>query len=198
MIFNKSEEIANTLSHAIGILCGLWLLPSILKGPPSYIYAFGFIFLFVSSTAYHAVTDYNLKRQLQKVDHISIYFMIAGSYTPFIFLCLDGVRAWLFLGVMWTIVLLGTIFKLFFTGRFDKWSLALYLGMGWMLVLIIKPFLNSFDYYTIGLVVLGGLFYTVGVYFYAHDNRKYFHLIWHLFVLGGALSHFFAISNIIK
>jgi len=193
---NGSEELANTLSHGLGIVFGLIALPFLSSGFPTWIYSFSFIFLFLSSTVYHAVKKIQLKKQLQKVDHVSIYFMIAGSYTPFIFACLEGRNAWLFFGIMWGIVLFGTIFKLFFTGKLEKLSLILYLSMGWMVVFIIKSFMNSFDSTTIWLVVIGGLFYTCGVYFYANDKKRYYHFIWHLFVLGGALSHYWAISSI--
>lgn len=196
MIYSKEEELANTISHALGVLFGIFALPLLQHSLPVLVYSFSFIFLFLSSTCYHAVSNIELKKLLQKVDHVSIYFMIAGSYTPFIFACLNGKDAWIFFGIMWGIVVCGTIFKLFFTGQFEKLSLILYLSMGWMVIFIIKPFLNSFDSYTIWLVVIGGLSYTGGVYFYANDERKYYHFIWHLFVLGGAISHYLAIASL--
>ncbi len=194
----RGEELANTLSHGVGIVIGLLVLPFLWNDFTSIIYVFSFLFIFLSSTFYHASLQPERKIFLQKIDHISIYFMIAGSYTPFIFKCLQGAMAWIFFAIMWSIVLFGTIFKLYFTGRFERLSLILYIGMGWMLVFILRPFFAAFDYDTISLVVIGGLLYTSGVYFYAKDSRKYYHFVWHLFVLGGAISHLIAILNIMK
>jgi hemolysin III len=196
MHHKAKEEAANTVSHGLGILFGLLALPLLSPKFATYIYAASFLFLFASSTAYHLVKTKRLKKNLQKVDHVSIYFMIAGSYTPFVFMCLSESKAWWFFGFLWSIVLLGSIFKLFFTGRFERLSLFLYLAMGWMVVFIAKPFITSFEINTVLLVALGGVFYTGGVYFYANDHRRYFHFIWHLFVLAGAVSHYLAIASI--
>jgi hemolysin III len=193
---SASEEAANSISHGLGIVFGLIALPLLSLELPTYIYGASFLFLFASSTAYHLVSSIPLKRALQKIDHVSIYFMIAGSYTPFVFLCLSEAKAWWFFRLLWGIVLLGTVFKLLFTGKFERLSLFLYLAMGWMVVFIAKPFMVTFDLKTILLVAIGGLFYTGGVYFYANDHRRYYHLIWHLFVLAGAVSHYLAIASL--
>jgi len=198
MIFDEQEEWANTLSHALGLLFGILFLPSLDINFATILYSSAFLFLFFSSTIYHGVSNYRWKSKLQKMDHISIYCMIAGSYTPFIFQCLEERQAWIFFIIMWFLAFCGTLFKLVYTGKFEKWSLVFYLSMGWMLVFIIKPFLQSFDTTIIAWVVIGGFSYTIGVYFYANDHKRYRHFIWHLFVLGGALCHFYAISNIIK
>lgn len=200
------EEYANSITHGFGFTFGLVFLPLLCikmftdnldwYGLPSIVYSFCFLFLFASSTIYHLSWDVNLKKQLQKLDHISIYFMIAGTYTPFIFSCLEGSLRWIFLAIMWTFVIVGAIFKVFFTGKYEGVSLILYLLMGWMVIFIIKPFLASFSPLVIGLVVLGGIAYTAGVYFYVNDHKPYRHFIWHLFVLVGAISHSFAIYNI--
>ncbi|GLR19185.1 PAQR family membrane homeostasis protein TrhA [Portibacter lacus] len=197
MQYNAKEEFANTISHGLGIVFGIVFLPVLGFEWPQNLYIFSFLFIFVSSTLYHASKNYSIKRQLQKVDHIAIYFMIAGTYTPFIFGCLSGTKAWIFFSIMWGIVLMGTIFKIFLTGRFEKMSIILYLSMGWMVLFIAKPFIKSFDLDTILYVALGGFFYTVGVYFYANDQRKYFHFVWHLFVLGGAISHYLAVRSFV-
>jgi hemolysin III len=203
MQFNAKEELANSITHGIGILVGIIVLPILCynavmdglawNGMPVIVYSLSFIFLFLSSTLYHSTKKYSLKRQLQKLDHIAIYFMIAGSYTPFIFACLSGKWKWIFFGIMWGFVLVGSIFKLFFTGKFEKVSLLMYLAMGWMVVFIAQPFFTSFSITIILLVIVGGLAYTSGVYFYANDHKPYRHSIWHIFVLLGAFCHCAAI-----
>lgn len=206
MPIDAKQELACTISHALGVLFGLVFLPVLIQKTlngngsiyvlPVILYSFCFVFLFLSSTLYHASRMVHWKKQLQKLDHIAIYFMIAGSYTPFIFGCLEGVYAWLFFAIMWSIVLLGAVFKLIFIGRFERLSLILYLGMGWMVVLIIKPFLERFSTNVVGLIIAGGVAYTAGVFFYANDHKKYFHFVWHLFVLAGAIFHYFAVLHI--
>ncbi len=204
MTYDVKEELANSISHGFGVLFGFCFLPllfiSTYQGEDGnlmalILYSFGFIFIFLSSSLYHISKDKSIKRKLQIVDHIAIYFMIAGTYTPFIFECLDEPWSWIFFSIMWCLVLCGTIFKLFYTGRFEKVSLILYLAMGWMVVFIAKPFISHFDSKIIVLVALGGLSYTVGTYFYSKDGKPYFHFIWHLFVLAGALFHFWAIYS---
>lgn len=205
MEYFVKEEIANTVSHAAGVVFGLVFLPLLFPEGQALksnflillsasLYSFGFLFIFLSSTIYHGIVNEGLKKQMQRVDHIAIYFMIAGSYTPFIFECLAPARSWIFFSIMWAFVLFGSIFKLFFTGKYDRISLFLYLAMGWMVVFIAKPFLGHFDDLVITFVALGGLSYTVGTYFYANDQRPYYHFVWHLFVLAGAILHFFAIA----
>lgn len=200
---NFKEELANTISHGIGVLFGLMFLPFLMyraidstgfvQSFPFMIYSFSFVFLFLSSTFYHAVQKTKLKTKLQKLDHVAIYFMIAGSYTPFIFACLRDGNQWIFLALIWSIVLFGSIFKIFYTGRFENLSLLLYLAMGWMVIFMIKPFFANLDLLTISLVAAGGLFYTGGVYFYSKDHKRYHHFIWHLFVLAGSVMHYIAI-----
>lgn len=197
----SKEERANTISHGIGVLFALIMFPIlILQSNKSeidlvalIIYGICFIGIFLASTIYHYTSDPGRKQKMQRIDHISIFFMIAGTYTPFIFTCLEGNFAWIFFGIIWSIVLIGLIFKIFFTGRYEGVSLALYIGMGWMVVFIIKPFLATFSMSEIVLTVLGGIEYTGGVYFYSHDHRPFYHLIWHIFVLAGAIFHFSAV-----
>ncbi len=206
MIQSSKEELVNSFSHGLGALIGILFLPflciDLYYSDIEFIklavilYGFSFVFLFLSSTIYHSIKKQEIKKHLQKVDHISIYFMIAGTYTPFIFACLEGFSQWLFFGIMWGIVLVGTIFKLYFTGKFEKLSLIFYLGMGWMLVFMIHPFYSYFDFKIIGLVIAGGIAYTGGVYYYANDKKKYYHFVWHLFVLAGALFHLSAIIQV--
>jgi len=193
------EERLNALTHGVGVLLGIaalvllvvfntdkteWSLFSVV------VYGLSIIILFSSSTLYHAVQAEKQKHYLRIIDHISIYLLIAGTYTPVALIALEQSKGWPIFWVVWGIALLGFILKIFFTGRFEFFSVMLYLIMGW---LIIIDFSNLADY--IGrngtlLLFSGGLFYTLGIVFYAINKIPFNHVIWHLFVLGGAISHF--------
>ena len=196
---DRREERANTWTHLIGLLCCLLTLPFL--GYYAYAYgdsalfwgvlafALGLLMVYTSSTIYHAVNTLRLKNILQIVDHISIYFLIAGTYTPLVIKFLPGQQALVFLSVMWGLALFGTVFKLFFTKRFEFLSVSLYLLMGWLVVFIIKPFLANVPSSVLTWVVIGGLAYTLGVYFYVRGHKPYYHAVWHCFVLAGSLAH---------
>ena len=156
-------------------------------------FEFGMICLYTASTLYHYTTDINLKRKFRVFDHVSIFYLIAGSYAPICLITLyndSGIQ--IFSGVL-IIALIGTLFKLFFTGKFEKLSLALYLAMGWLVVLDFNSVLNSLNLNAIFLLVLSGLFYSFGIIFYRLEKMKYSHAIWHLFVLGGTITHYFLV-----
>ena len=194
----KIEEPLNAVSHGIGAflsVIGFWLLWESDSGKTAWapysiwIYGLSLILLFVSSTLYHAVLNPTLKRKFRILDHISIYFLIAGTYTPVALISLlEGNGTTLFFAV-WGMALFGTFFKLFHTGKFEFLSLLLYVLMGWLIVLDFENLLAQTTQKGIGLLLLGGIFYTVGIVFYAWRRIPYNHFIWHLFVLGGAISH---------
>ena len=198
----KEEEFWNTLTHFIGLILSIVGLPILLfynQNLTDYsfesilFFEFGMICLYTASTLYHYTTDINLKRKFRIFDHVSIFYLIAGSYGPICLITLyndSGIQ--IFSGVL-IIALIGTLFKLFFTGRFEKLSLALYLAMGWLVVLDFNSVLNSLDLNAIYLLVLSGLFYSFGIIFYRLDKMKYSHAIWHLFVLGGTTTHYFLV-----
>ena len=198
----KEEEFWNTLTHFIGLILSIVGLPILLfynQNLTDYsfesilFFEFGMICLYTASTLYHYTTDINLKRKFRIFDHVSIFYLIAGSYGPICLITLyndSGIQ--IFSGVV-VIALIGTLFKLFFTGRFEKLSLALYLAMGWLVVLDFNSVLNSLDLNAIYLLVLSGLFYSFGIIFYRLEKMKYSHAIWHLFVLGGTITHYFLI-----
>ena len=198
----KEEEFWNTLTHFIGLILSIVGLPILLfynQNLTDYsfesilFFEFGMICLYTASTLYHYTTDINLKRKFRIFDHVSIFYLIAGSYGPICLITLyndSGIQ--IFSGVV-VIALIGTLFKLFFTGRFEKLSLALYLAMGWLVVLDFNSVLNSLDLNAIFLLVLSGLFYSFGIIFYRLDKMKYSHAIWHLFVLGGTTTHYFLV-----
>ena len=198
----KEEEFWNTLTHFIGLILSIVGLPILLfynQNLTDYsfesilFFEFGMICLYTASTLYHYTTDINLKRKFRIFDHVSIFYLIAGSYGPICLITLyndSGIQ--IFSGVL-IIALIGTLFKLFFTGRFEKLSLALYLAMGWLVILDFNSVLNSLDLNAIFLLVLSGLFYSFGIIFYRLDKMKYSHAIWHLFVLGGTITHYFLV-----
>ena len=194
----EKEEKLNTLSHALGIILGLIgfvVLYLINDGHNSYgifsisVYSFTFVLLFTASTLYHRVRDPKLKKKLRILDHISIYFLIAGTYTPVALIMLEKGNGWLLFYTVWGIAAFGTLMKLFYTGKYEFISLLLYLIMGWLIVLDLDNLLSQTTTIGLGTLFLGGAFYTIGILFYAIERIPYNHFIWHLFVLGGAISH---------
>ena len=198
------EEKLNAISHGIGSLLGvvgffmLWKLhdPTIPLATVSVIiYSTSIIVLFSASTLYHSVHNPGFKKKLRILDHISIFILIAGTYTPVALLTLiDGMGLILFYTV-WGIAFAGILFKLFYTGKYEFISLFLYLVMGWLIVFDFQSLWQQLSGTGIILLFLGGAFYTLGIFFYAIKKIPYNHLIWHLFVLGGAISHWFLIYS---
>jgi len=193
-----NEERLNAISHGIGMVLGIigfYLLLDSNTNKTEYaihgiiIYSFCFVVLFSASTLYHSVTNVVIKRKFRIVDHISIYLLIAGTYTPVALITLENGNGWLIFYIVWAFALIGTILKLFFTGKFEVVSLLLYLAMGWLIVLDFQNLLDNTSTLGTQLLFLGGAFYTLGIIFYAWKRIPYNHFIWHLFVLGGAISH---------
>lgn len=197
----RKAEIANGITHAFGILFGVGVLIASFSSPHiSSIHRIGLLVfaccmleMYCVSTTYHFEQKNRRKIFLRLMDHISIYFLIAGTYTPFILTCLSGYAQWLFLGIIWGIVVLGTIYKLLWWKRFPKISLYLYLAMGWMVVFFIKPMYQTLPFEGFVWLIAGGVSYSVGTIFYAKSKPLYNHAIWHVFVLGGSIFHFMAI-----
>ncbi|MEM9648120.1 MAG: hemolysin III family protein [Bacteroidota bacterium] len=200
------EEKWNAYSHALGIIlsvCGMiFLLQQDLGRKPFlfesiWVYSISLILLFSASTIYHAVQNPKLKKKLRILDHISIYYLIAGTYTPVSLTVLVGSKGWLLFYLVWGIALFGTILKLFFTGKFEVFSLVLYAIMGWIIVLDGGYLVNNISPQGLFYLSLGGAFYTLGILFYATKKIPYNHLIWHFFVLGGAVSHWFLVLGLL-
>jgi len=197
-----NEEWLNTISHGIGAVFGILGLFFLLfknSEKTAYatvgilVYAITFISMFLVSSLYHYVKNHEIKSKLRIADHINIYFLIAGTYTPMCLITLINGKGWTIFFIVWGITAIGTLLKLFFTGKFEILSLVLYLAMGW---LVLYDFNNILDYTApqgIQLLFLGGIFYTLGIIFYAINRIPYNHFIWHLFVLGGAISHWLMI-----
>ncbi|WP_276392750.1 PAQR family membrane homeostasis protein TrhA [Eudoraea chungangensis] len=192
------EERLNALSHAIGIVLGIlgfFLLLKTNSVNTQYatlslvIYSVSIILLFSASTFYHYVSSQKLKEKLRIVDHISIFCLIAGTYTPVALISLSQGNGWLIFYSVWTIAFIGAVLKVFFTGKFEVLSLLLYLFMGWLIVFDLKNLILNTTFKGQIFLALGGAFYTLGIFFYAFKRIPYNHLIWHFFVLGGAICH---------
>ncbi len=197
MLKNLSKlERANVLTHAPGALfgiIGLPLLQSLGGSWATLVFSLTFIFMLSASSIYHWHADENQKRKWRVVDHISIYCLIAGTYTAFIIEFMNNSRGALILEILWGCVLVGSILKIFFTGRFKVVSTIIYLIMGWMAIFAIGDFLELIPTQILIWIGIGGVFYTVGTLFYLWKRYEYHHAIWHLFVLGGALSHWYGV-----
>ena len=204
-IQSEKEELFNVITHGLGVLLsivGIILLiinydANLINLSYVIIYGLSLILLFSASTIYHYVSEQKYKRALRKLDHISIYVLIAGTYTPICMSVLKDTRGLLLLILVWSITAIGLILKLFFTGKFEKVSLLLYLVMGWLIVLDFQNLYEAITDLTLNYLILGGAFYTGGIVFYVLHQLKYHHVIWHVFVLLGALFHYLMIWNII-
>ncbi len=197
---SNKEEFWNSLTHFTGIILTLIGVPFLITQNSDLtklelfsllFFQFGLLFMYTSSTLYHYVQNIRIKKVLRVIDHISIYYLIAGSYAPVCLITLrdhSGIEIFL---IIISLMLLGTLFKIFFTGKFEKFSLYLYLLMGWLIVIKIDELINLINFRGLLLVIASGLLYTIGTYFYSSKTIKYSHSIWHLFVLGGSVTHYF-------
>ena len=202
--YTTIEEFTNCITHGIGILFGL--VATIVLGAlairtgdiwaivGSLIFGVSAIMLYSASTIYHAVQNPAAKKALKKLDHISIYYLIAGTYTPFLLVNLREAGGWIIFGIIWALALLGTYLKLKTGANGAKlWSVGLYLLMGWMIVFASGSLPGNLSSQALGFLVLGGIFYTTGVAFYVWKSQRFTHAVWHLFVLAGTVMHFFAV-----
>lgn len=197
------EELANSLTHGLGVLlsiAGLALLVtfSALRGDAwlvtsSAIYGASLVILYTASTLYHSFRDLEVKRLLRKFDHAGIFLLIAGTYTPFLLVSLRGPWGWSLFGVIWGLAAVGVAMKFWFAGRFRLVSTLIYIGMGWLVLMAVKPLVAAVPRGGIILLVTGGLCYTGGSVFYLWKRLPYHHAIWHLFVLAGSVCHWAAV-----
>lgn len=197
------EELANTLSHGVGLLCALVAAPILIIGAlrsgsaanivGSSVFGATLVLLYLSSTWYHATPASRLKDRLRRLDHSAIYLLIAGTYTPFTLGVLAGAWGWTLFGLVWGAAAIGVCAKLGVGIRHPRLSTILYLVMGWSALIVIRPLLQSLPAAGIGWLVAGGLSYTGGVVFYVARRLPYNHLVWHLFVMAGSTCHFFAV-----
>jgi hemolysin III len=200
---SRAEEIANWLSHGLGLLlsiAGLTILiiSASLHGDAWYVVSFtvfglALLLLYSASTVYHAVRHARIKSLFLRLDHAAIFLLIAGTYTPFLLISLRGPWGWSLFGVIWGICGAGAVFKLFFGARYPLISTLAYLFAGWLVVIAVKPLLANVPHDGLWLLLAGGLCYTVGVIFYLWRKLRFHHAVWHTFVLGGSTCHFLAV-----
>jgi hemolysin III len=203
--YSRPEELAHSLTAALGILACAIAIPVLVlvSLPDPWRLATGLVFgltalaMFITSVIYHWASRPELKQVLRKLDHAAIYLLIAGTYTPFALVAIEGVWGWTLFGVAWGLALFGVIAKFTIGFRFPRLSLALYLGMGWMAVVAVKPMIDSLTGSQLAWIIAGGLLYTAGTPFYAWKSRRYTHAVWHLFVLGGVACHFMAVLSVV-
>ncbi|WP_117236328.1 PAQR family membrane homeostasis protein TrhA [Vibrio maerlii] len=207
--YSVNEEVANTLTHALGCVLGmvglvLLVMKSLAAGADALtitsmsIYGSSVVVLFLASTLYHAIPNPSTKRLFKTLDHCAIYLLIAGSYTPFMLVSLRTPLAVGLMAVIWLIALVGIVMKIAFVYRFKRLSLVTYLLMGWLSLIVIYQLAISLEVGGLVLLALGGVVYSLGVIFYVNDKIPYNHAIWHVFVLAGSICHFFAIYWYVK
>ena len=203
--YSRTEELAHTLTAGLGIVACVIALPWLVlvtAGDVSRLVAaltFGAsaLAMFATSVIYHWERSPERKHRLRKLDHAAIYLLIAGTYTPFTLVAMQGAWGWSLFGVVWTMAVLGVVAKTTVGFRYPRLSTALYLGMGWLIVVAIKPLRDSLTASELAWIAAGGLLYTGGVPFYVWKTRRYTHAVWHLFVLGGVACHFVAVLSLV-
>lgn len=201
--YTLQQERANGLTHGIGAAvaaagAAVLIVLACLRGNAWHIVSFslygGTLFLlYLTSTLYHALRAPKAKRIFETLDHSAIYLLIAGTYTPFLLVTLHGAWGWSLFGVVWGLGLAGIVYKIFFIGRHRLFSTLLYIGIGWIAILALKPLLAALPLGGMALLLCGGACYSLGTIFYHNERLYYSHAVWHLFVLAGSLFHYFAI-----
>ncbi|HEX5340464.1 MAG TPA: hemolysin III family protein [Gammaproteobacteria bacterium] len=205
---NAREERWNTLTHFLGLLLSLGAVPVLITVAALYgdirqlvtfsIYSAALIVTYLASTCYHFVKPGRLKHALRRADHISIYLLIAGTYTPFLIVAVGGAWGWSLFGILWGLAFAGFITKLKFGHRFDGLSTIAYVLMGWIGLAAFVPLVHSLPLPSLMLVIAGGLAYTVGAVFYAWESLPFNHAIWHLFCLTGSVLQFIAVFYLLR
>lgn len=201
--YTLGEEIFNSVTHGIGTVLSVggtvvliifaaiyndaWAVVS------SAIFGASLIVLYTMSTLYHAITNNTAKKFFRIMDHNTIFFLIAGTYTPLTLTVLRGALGWVLFGIVWGAAILGIVFNSIDLEKYSKPSIACYIAMGWVIIFAIRPLMEALPQISLVFLLTGGVLYTLGVIFYAIKKVKYFHSIWHIFTLGGSVFHYFAI-----
>ena len=200
--YSVGEEIANSLTHALGLVfsaIGLLILlvetrgSGILEIASCALYGVTLILVYATSTLYHGATNARSKQFLQTLDHVAIFLLIAGTYTPFVLISLRGAWGWSLFAIVWTLAAIGTVFELTSLKRIRGVMVALYLGMGWVGLIAAKPLIAALPTAGMALVLAGGVSYTLGVVFYSWHSLRFHHAVWHVFVLGGSVLQFLSV-----
>lgn len=197
------NEVANTVTHGIGAALAitalvLLIVYAVIYGDVWHVVSFSIfgsslVLLYLASTLYHGFQNPDVKRVLRIIDHSAIYLLIAGTYTPFMLVTLRGTRGWVMFGIIWGLAVIGILYKAFFINKHVVISTLFYLLMGWMIVFSVRGLIENLPLNGIILLAVGGLSYTLGMIFYAGRDKLLRHAVWHLFVLGGSICHFFSI-----
>lgn len=206
-IFTKGEEIANAIIHGIGVLLSIAALVILIVSSSIYgtawhvvsftLYGATMVILYTASTLVHSFPQGKAKDVFEILDHSSIYFFIAGTYTPFLFLAVKGTLGWTLFGIVWGLAIIGTIFKAYFVKRFLHLSTLLYIGLGWLIIFAWRPLVETVSTSGLVLLIIGGVLYSGGAIFYVWRGFHYHHAIWHIFVLAGSIMHFFAVLTLL-
>jgi hemolysin III len=204
--YTRPEEVAHSLTAGLGIVACAFAIPWLAwvsfddpwRLATALVFGLSALAMFVTSVIYHWARTPELKVLLRKLDHSAIYLLIAGTYTPLTLVAMERAWGWTLFGVVWTLAVLGIIAKNVVGFRYPKLSVAMYVGMGWMAVIAIKPLIASLSGWELGWILAGGVFYTAGVPFYVWKTRRYTHAVWHLFVLAGVASHFIAVLSVVS
>lgn len=203
VFYPRNEERWNIITHGLGFLlsiAGFVLLLTTSNHLDNgvhymsyFFYGISLMILFGASTLYHSMKTEKLRHIFNVVDHSAIFLLIAGSYTPFALISLEGWLGWTIFGIVWGLALLGVLFKLFFIGKYKKLSMALYISMGWLVLFIIGPLIAKLAVPGLIYLILGGVLYSIGALFFTLNKIKFNHAIFHVFVLGGSFCHFVSI-----
>ena len=202
-VFSKEEEISNSITHGIGVILSIAALVILIVFASLYgnvwhvvsftLFGATMLLLYTSSTLLHALKPGQAKDFFEIMDHSSIYFFIAGSYTPFLLVAVQSATGWTLFGIVWGLAIAGTIFKSFFVKKFLFTSTLLYVVMGWLIVFVWNDLVADIHPTSLILLIIGGLLYTVGAVFYIWKLFKHHHAVWHIFVLSATVCHFFAV-----
>lgn len=196
------EEMANAITHGIGAalaIAGLVILivfTNVASEPGYLVYGITLVILYIASTLYHSLTHPGAKNLFRKLDHMAIFLLIAGTYTPYCLTAMKGWLGWTLLGIVWACAIGGILMKYFFTGKYEWVSLIFYILSGWMAIFAIKPIYETLSVIGFVFLIVGGLAYTIGTYFYMNEKIRFNHSIWHLWVLAGSTFHFFSILTL--
>lgn len=200
---SPKEELANTVTHGFGLCFSMigfifLMIAATQQGDfwsifSCAVYGSTLVVLYAASTFYHAFQSERVKHILRIADHCAIYLLIAGTYTPFTLISLQGTLGWTIFGVVWGLAVIGMILKVLFFDRFELFSTLLYIAMGWLVLIAIEELVVSLSYEGLAWLIAGGISYSAGIIFYVKEQWRFSHAIWHLFVLGGSTCHYIAV-----
>lgn len=205
--YTLGEEIFNSVTHGVGSLLSIagtvvLIVFSAINSDAfavvsSAVYGASLIILYTMSTLYHSITNEKAKKFFRIMDHNTIFFLIAGTYTPYTLAVLRNPLGWVLFGVVWGAAAIGIVLNSIDLEKFSKISVVCYIAMGWVIIIAVKPLMNSMPFISFALLVAGGIFYTIGVIFYAIKKVKYFHSVWHIFTVIGSALHYFSVFTAI-